>query len=204
MEELARSERTSIRFLASTIRPRDISRTSDYDVPRLALGPPRLQPFRLPPSSRPNLHGRRLADHQRPSADVTTTRRIEKHAAPRSKYCSPPRRPPLGLDHACVERVFTVYRCIRVTFSYVSDLPFHLDVCSPFHAFPFYFFTFTSSFAAPFLTTRSTSRTVRLFSQISGFRTPLFYRLRRRAACRRLYHLRVRIFTFSPLAHFSA
>ena len=163
--------------IGTSIRPRDISRNARAHA-WLSLGPlapslTRLQPFRLPPSSRPNPHGRRLADHLRPSADVTTERRIRTaRCSTKQSLFTTRRRPPLGLDHACVGRIFIVYRCIRFTFSYVSDNLFDFDVRSPFHTFLSYLFTFPSSIVAPFLTTRSTSPTLRLFCKISSFPTP--------------------------------
>ena len=66
------------------------------------------------PLSRPHLYGWRFVDHSKPSADVTTTCSIKKPTALIHVT---------GVtDRACVGRIFAVYRCIRVTFSYVSDL----------------------------------------------------------------------------------
>ena len=93
----------------------------------------------------------------------------------------------LGLDRACFGRIFTVYWCIRATFLYDSDL--------------FYFSLLSSSTVAPLFTTRSSTRstllTLRLFSN-SGFRTQLFYRLRRRVVYHWQYRPRVGPFHFLP------
>ena len=84
-------------------------------------------PLVTPQSSRPKFRG--IAHIA--SADVKSS----KTAAPRSSR----RSPPLGLDHARVGRIFTVYKYIRVPFSCVFLPPFDLDVRSPFHAFLFRF-----------------------------------------------------------------
>ena len=88
-----------------------------------------------------------------------------------------PRRPPLSLDHACVGRIFTVYRCIRVYFFVCFRSPFDLDVLSPSHALLFHFLHFPTehrrTVPSPSPSTRSTPRTLRLSdTPVSSFTTP--------------------------------
>ena len=69
------------------------------------------------PSPRPNLHGRRLVDRPRPEADVTSSCRLEKTAAPRSTRCSRPLASWASVWTMSVfGRTFTVSRVVQVTF----------------------------------------------------------------------------------------
>jgi len=133
------------------------SRYLASNLPSSTLVSTRLTPFleqnKTRSSSRPNPHGRRLVDRPRPSADVTAVRRIEKPAATRSRRCSRPLASRASVWTTSVPgRIFTVYRFIRVTVPYVFLSCIDLNVCSPFHAFLFYFGLLPSSIAAPFLT----------------------------------------------------
>ena len=90
-----------------------------------------------------------------------------------------------------------------VTFSYVSDLLFDLDVRSPSDRRPtpshFTSFTFSSIIAAQFLTlVVHVLNVAHLTTIMTGFWTPLFHRLQCRAAGREPYPLGVCLFAFPP------
>ena len=142
-------------------------------------------------------------DRPRPPADVTSSRRLEKTAAPRSTRRSRPLASRASVWTMCLEGLLLYIGSFRLHFVRFAISSFVSDVCSPFHASLCHFRLLPSSIAAPFLTLFVYALNVAHLNNLVKFpasRTPLLivYDAARPFACRQQYHLRVCLFTFSP------